>query len=258
VEHARRKEIAATFAAKGYAVVPAALSRTTVEAALRVLTAIESSLQDLPEDVVQRWFVLEPAVAAQTDPQASQQVFIVGDPSRFRPELASLITHPALVQLTALLLGTTTVCCHFSNLTTKQPNSTRTIRWHRDYPNQYMCPRRASFLRVMICLDGMDLANGPTQFVAGSHELDDEAIAAERHPISVDGADERIEVATCPPGSLVFIHPKVLHGGPANTSSRPRRNVIVQWGRDNDPVCVYEDVESMTGLRLAADGAPVG
>lgn len=89
MEHARRKEIAATFAAKGYAVVPAALSRTTVEAALRVLTAIESSLQDLPEDVVQRWFVLEPAVAAQTDPQASQQVFIVGDPSRFRPELAA-------------------------------------------------------------------------------------------------------------------------------------------------------------------------
>jgi len=247
--------VAAAFASRGYAAVPAAIGRATVEAASRALTAIERSVHDLADGVVERWFVLEPSDGAK----GSRRVFIVGDPGRFRPELASIMTHPACVQLAGLLLGTTTVRCHFSNLTTKQPNSTRTIRWHRDFPNQYMCPRRASFLRVMICLDGMDRFNGATEFLPGSHLLrDDEAVAAEHHPASVDAADDRIEVATCPPGSLVFIHPKVLHGGQRTRRNRPRRNLIVQWGLGDDPVCVWEDVESLTGLRLKVDAATTG
>lgn len=35
---------------------------------------------------------------------------------------------------------------------------------------------------------------------------------------------------------MVLIHPKVLHGGPANTSARPRRNVVLQAGAADAPL----------------------
>jgi phytanoyl-CoA hydroxylase len=115
-----------------------------------------------------------------------------------------------------------------------------------------MCPQRSSFLRVMVCLDGMDEGNGGTCFVPGSHLVsDDEAAAMERTTTEPPSSD--VEVATCPPGSLVFIHPKVLHGGSRNASDRPRRNLIAQWGPADAPVCLYSEAESLTGLRATRD-----
>jgi len=248
---------AAAFAARGYVIVPSAVADATVTAAVDAVTAIEHAVGDLPDDLVERSFVLEPADTrgpGTTGALNGRRTFIIGDPIRFRPDLAAVMTHPVSVQVASALLGATGIRYHFGNVTTKQPRSMRAVSWHRDYPNTYMCPRRSSFVRVMLCLDGMGSTNGATQFLPGSHLLsDDEAIAAEDDGRAVNLSSNGVEVATCPAGSLVFIHPKVLHGGPANLSSSPRRNIIVQWGIDDDPVCIYADGESLTGVRVEPD-----
>jgi hypothetical protein len=60
-----------------------------------------------------------------------------------------------------------------------------------------------------------------------------------------------IETAICPPGSVVAIHPKVVHGGPPNGSLRQRRNLIIQWGRADDPIATSaEGPETLTGLSV--------
>ena len=248
---------AAVFAARGYVVVPSAVADATVAAALDAVTAIEDAVGDLPDDLVERWLVLEPGDTGgpgMTGDLNGRRIFIIGDPVRFRPDLAGVMTHPVSVQVASMLLGATGIRYHFGNVTTKQPCSTRALSWHRDYPNSYMCPRRSSFVRVMLCLDGMDATNGATQFLPGSHLVtDDDAIAAEDDGSAVNCSGDGVEVATCPAGSLVFIHPKVLHGGPANLSTRPRRNIIVQWGIDDDPVCLYAGGETLTGIRVEPD-----
>jgi len=45
-----------------------------------------------------------------------------------------------------------------------------------------------------------------------------------------------------------LIHPKVIHGGPANTSALPRRNVIVQVGVEG--MELVGEQETVTGWSL--------
>lgn len=98
----------------------------------------------------------------------------------------------------------------------------------------------ASFLRVMTCLDAMSAENGGTGFIPGSHLLDDSAARAAGAVTKVAGMPS--EFVTCPPGSLVLIHPKALHGGAPNHGVRRRRNFVAQWGRAGRSGCRAREV----------------
>ena len=251
--HGIVREVSRGFADHGFAVVPSVLKEKALASAKEGVGVIERSVGDLHPDIVSQLFVLETARPAteSTDPPR-EVLFIASDPPRFAPELVEVLTDPTVIELTQVLLGVEEIQYHFANITTKVPGLGRAISWHRDYPNQYICPRRSSFLRVMVCLDGMDGDNEGTQFVSGSHLLsDDEAAALERN--TPGPTTSEAVVADCPPGSLVFIHPKVLHGSPRNLSKRPRRNIIAQWGRADEPVCLYGEPETLTGLRATGD-----
>lgn len=160
------------FADHGFAVVPSVLNEKALASAREAVGIIERSVGDLHPDIVSQLFVLETATPAteSTDPPR-EVLFIASDPPRFHPELVEVLTDPFLIELTQVLLGVEEIQYHFANITTKVPGLGRAVSWHRDYPNQYICPRRSSFLRVTVCLDGMDGDNGGTQFVSGSHVL---------------------------------------------------------------------------------------
>lgn len=130
----------------------------------------------------------------------------------------------------------------------KQPGAPRKIGWHRDYPNRYLCGRESGHVRVMLCLDGMNERNGATRFMPGSHRISDAQAAEEkdagiRHDLEAGAG----VAAFCPPGGLVLIHPKVLHGSPPNESDRPRRNVVLQVGGDD---VTGKETESITGVAI--------
>lgn len=158
-------------------------------------------------------------------------IFILGDLCRYAPQFSALLRLPALVHACTLALGSTKLVAHFMNATTKHPRFGRAIGWHRDFPNGYLSGTDSRFLRVMVCLDGMAEHGGATRFLTGSHRVDDGyAIAEKRGGAKHRYAAHHGVAAECAPGDLILIHPKVIHGGPANTSALPRRNVIVQVG----------------------------
>lgn len=186
--------------------MPSVLNEKALASAREAVGIIERSVGDLHPDIVSQLFVFETATPAteSTDPPR-EVLFIASDAPRFQPELVEVLTDPFLIELTQALLGTEEIQYHFANITTKVPGLGRAVSWHRDYPNQYICPRRSSFLRVMVCLDGMDGDNGGTQFVSGSHVLsDEEAAALERN--TCGPANSEVVVAGLP-ARLAGVHP---------------------------------------------------
>ncbi|MFK0278380.1 phytanoyl-CoA dioxygenase family protein [Ensifer sp. NPDC090286] len=165
--------------------------------------------------------------------------FIIGDPTRFAPELLPFLTKPVLVDLVADLLGTTDLIFHFANVTSKAPHIGSGISWHRDFPNNYISPVEPKMLRTMICLDGEH--NGATVFLPGSHRTADDEGAV--------GEEGRATSAVCTAGSVVAIHPLVLHGGAPNHSSEPRRNIVIQWGCNGVSISTNAR-ESLTGMTI--------
>jgi hypothetical protein len=168
-------------------------------------------------------------------------VFILGDPSRFDPLFLSVFAQDALIAMVKDLLQASEVETHFANITTKSPSIGSGISWHRDFPNQYICPETPQMVRTMICIDAMGDDNGATQFVAGTH------LEAEVEAKAISANDGRIVAASCGAGAVVAIHPLVLHGGLPNFSHRQRRNIVIQWGRRGVPL-VTSARESITGL----------
>ncbi len=223
------------FHCLGFAILPpiAPALRRRLGAALEALLARTATLP--PDLVTFERDLSERQRQGITPAEAGDAVFLLGDPCVLDPCLAQGFAHPQLVAAVRALLGTEEIRCHFTNATIKNAHVGSGIAWHRDAENRYMPTARGAFLRAMICLDGMDLANGGTAFRAGSH------LGA--------GAGAEV-VARCPPGGIVLIHPLVLHGGAPNRSARPRRNLIVQWGRADDPP-LGEARESLTGLSPA-------
>lgn len=179
-------------------------------------------------------------VAIESD---NNSVFIIGDLHRFCPGLLPILITPEIVNLVSDLLGTDDLMLHFINLTMKSAGIGSGINWHRDFPNTFICPTEPRMVRTMICVDGMSGEMGPTTFLPGSHQ------AAQLSLTSAEGAEEMVETATCAPGSVVAIHPLVLHGGPPNFSAAKRRNIIIQWGRADVPLQT-DQKEAVTGLTV--------
>lgn len=247
----RLADLDASFRQQGYAVLPAALDPAISADAIARIEAIQAEAGHHPPALAAK-LVLERDLPAKKRGEIPAEatgdaIFIIGDPVAFDPGFVPLLLHPVMLQVVKHLLGQDDIHHHLSNVTMKRPGIGSGISWHRDYPNRYICPAQSSFLRVMFCLDGMSAEGGATTFIPGSHHLSDDA-ARGAHAATEAGAQQGATIA-CPPGSLVFIHPKVLHGGSPNRTSLHRRNMIVQWGRADDPVTPPADgSESLCGL----------
>lgn len=241
------------FRDRGFAVCNPAIPPEILAETNSALEAIRNRARTLPPDLAARltWEKDLPdtkrgGIAAD---RTGDALFLIGDLPAFNPCFASLLTAPPLLEMVRVLLGTGDICHHFSNLTTKSKLVGSGISWHRDFPNRYLCPRSSSFLRLMICLDGMTENNGATRFVLNSHRISDAAARGAEARKEAEKTGAVIETAVCPPGSAVFIHPKIIHGGPPNTSPDERRNIIIQWGRTDDPI-LGPGTETLAGFSV--------
>lgn len=227
----------ASYDADGFTVagtVPDTLRRNlhaaidAIAAAAPHLPAVSRALLTFERDLPDRKRGGVPAATA------GDAIFLIGDPFHFAPIFAVAFAHEAVVEPVRTVLGTSDIVHHFGNVTTKSARCGSGISWHRDAANTYMPTESGRFVRAMICLDGMDAGNGGTSFRPGTHR---------------DPAPDQVAevVPVCPPGAVVLIHPRVLHGGPPNHSDRRRRNIVVQWGRRDDPLR-GDNRETLTGL----------
>ena len=143
------------------------------------------------------------------------------------------------------LLDTESVC-HFSNATIRAANGGCACNWHRDWPNSYCTTHTGRQLRILICLDGMQAEQGATRVIRGSQHWNDQQFNTWKqagHPW-----DETGHAVTCPPGSVVVLGSRIVHSAGNNLSAVPRRNLIAQWGAQEDLICaqVFESVLGQT------------
>lgn len=248
------------FPVDGHAVLRGAFSASEIEELRLALDeAIEQAKGCSPERQ-QRDIVFETGLSDQNPTglsasEAGGPVFILGDLGRYSPRFLALLRNARLSDACSRHLRSDVAVAHLMNATIKQPLLGRAIRWHRDFPNGYLCTPRSDFLRLMICLDGMVEAGGATRFIPGSHLVDDSVAIEEKRRGKPRGSRSDLNefdgvAAECDPGDVVIIHPKVLHGSPANRSTRIRRNIVIQVGIGTADL--VGPFESVTGFRLGS------
>jgi len=127
---------------------------------------------------------------------------------------------------------------HFHNYKCiiKAPKISSQFRWHRDLP--YLEHSTHNLITAMICVDPMTETNGATVVLPGSHRVGCETVKPGDMEMQEKDLPDMPRVSvTCPAGSAVLFHVNIVHGGPANRSDIPRRNVIGIWaGPDTYPV----------------------
>jgi phytanoyl-CoA hydroxylase len=235
----------------GFAVIEAIFDASELLALSAALDAITTDVRHLPEDLRDLLTLerdLSPRQRGEITPeQAGNCVFLVGELQRFAPPFEALITHPKILETLEALFESRDFAFHFMNATVKSAHVGSKVGWHRDWPNKYLCGTTSNQVRLMLCLDGMRKGEGALDIVRGSHTIGDE----EAKTAKLRGREWRpdeIHTIECPPGALVALHPKLVHGSGPNRSPRQRRNILMQWG---GPGCdlVGETRELHTGRR---------
>jgi len=242
------------FHSQGHAQLSQAIEPCLIDRLRAAIDAIQARVPQMSEAERAR-LVFERDLPAhrrgEIEPQAvGDAIFILGEPCAFDPVFDALLHHPAIRDAARTLLANDALVIHFMNVTIKHPRFGRSIGWHRDFPNDYMCPASSGFVRLMLCLDGMEDAMGATRFLPDSHRLSDaEALREKREGTCPRPSDDAGVALVCAVGDLVAIHPKVLHGGGINRSDHMRRNVVLQIGLASEPL-VTTDREGVTGRLL--------
>ncbi|MBL7997830.1 MAG: phytanoyl-CoA dioxygenase family protein, partial [Candidatus Kapabacteria bacterium] len=216
-------ELCHRYATTGYAILRTAIDSEAIAAARREADRLCTLTYSMPEaDRTNDVVLLRHLSEAQREgiTVTGDTPFIIGNIPAYSIFLTHLLITPAIMQVTQALLNCADPEYHFSNLTMKAAGIGPHIRAHRDYPNKYHCPAAPVFLRVLLCLDAMDAANGATTVAVGSH----------LHEGTADSMDDyNVETAVCNAGDALFIHPCALHGGGGNRSPRQRRVMVAQW-----------------------------
>ncbi len=185
--------------------------------------------------------------------QLGNAVRLIMELPLFDPVFARLICYEPLLDVLEALFDSPEFHFHNYKCINKEPQASGAFVWHRDLP--YLYHSTANLLTAMLCLDDMTEDNGATVVLPGSHLLVDENVAVADQDIEEADLPAGMErrTVTCPAGSAVLFHVNILHGGGANRSTSPRRNVIGIWaGPDTYPVgasrYAYQDLYPRSGV----------
>jgi ectoine hydroxylase-related dioxygenase (phytanoyl-CoA dioxygenase family) len=193
------EEVAATLARDGYAIVEGVLTPEEVQAKkdelLRLLERTRQGRNDFEGFETKRIYALFAKTRAFDD----------------------AATHPLVLEVLDRVLGH----CQLSAPQAIQIGPGETAQnLHRDdgvYP--IARPHIELVVNTMWAIDDFTEANGATHVVPGSHKWTDR----------VPAADEPVQRAVMPAGSVMFFVGSVFHGGGANTTDRPRLGVILEY-----------------------------
>jgi ectoine hydroxylase-related dioxygenase (phytanoyl-CoA dioxygenase family) len=160
---------------------------------------------------------------------------------------ADLICYPPVLDVLEALFRSGEFAFHNYKCIIKAPRVSSRFVWHRDLP--YLEHSTPNLITAMICLDAMTEQNGATVVLPGTHRIAHQDVKAADTDIAPENLPKDAPHVTvcCPAGSLVLFHVNIIHGGGANRSEAPRRNVIGIWsGPDTYPVTAaryaYQDL----------------
>lgn len=219
------------FREEGYVTVPGAASTWEVVA----LNAELDGWIDESRQHSENWgitadgkdvFDLEPGHSA-IQPRLRR----VTNPADFSDLYRSVLFDGGLVDLTTDLLGPD-VKFHHCKINIKMPSMATYVGWHQDHP--FEPHTNDSLVVALLMLDDMTEENGALQVVPGSHRThhshyDGDRFAGEIDRRLWDDFEARSVKVTGKAGDVVFIDSWMVHGSPANRSSKPRRLLICDY-----------------------------
>ena len=226
----------------GYLVVEDCLDKQTLAKLRQGIEKITADPDGLPPHL-KRWLDFErdfirrsPQYNDLSAPQVGNALHNIMELPLFDPVFAELILYRPLLHVLQSLFGTTEFHFHNYKCIIKAPRISSKFLWHRDLP--YLEHSTPNLITAMLCLDTMTEQNGATVVLPGTHRIPHEQVKPGDRDIPEKDlpAGPRVTV-TCRAGAAVLFHVNLIHGGGANRSDVPRRNVIGIWvGPDTYPV----------------------
>jgi ectoine hydroxylase len=155
---------------------------------------------------------------------------------------ARVVRHPRLLGFVEELLGEPVYVFQLV-VNDKAPFNGDMWYWHQDYPTYRADDHIAEcrMVNALIFLDEVTHFNGPLMVVPGSHRMDsewpDESTQGTSYKIRYSGTGvieaevQRggIAAPTGPAGSVMFMHPNVLHASGSNLSPWRRRMISLTY-----------------------------
>ncbi|KAJ8604896.1 hypothetical protein CTAYLR_004316 [Chrysophaeum taylorii] len=154
--------------------------------------------------------------------------------------VARIALDPEIAKLACDLMGWGGVRLAQDDVVWK-PSGAGGVGFHRDstYVSDNFEPRDHNSVTVWIALEPADAENGGVEYAVGSHKWprdDDDFAAAGGAKTFFFGSEESRRRGACRPvgtGGAIFHHQDILHGSGPNTSTRPRRALVLHYIRDD-------------------------
>lgn len=232
----------ADYERDGYLVVQDCLDGDTLAKLRQEIEKITAAPDDLPPrlkyflDFERDYVAKNPHYNELTSAQVGNALRNIMELPLFSPVFSDLILYNPLLDVLETIFGTGEFHFHNYKCIIKAPKVSSKFCWHRDLP--YLQHSGPNLITAILCLDDMTEQNGATVVLPGTHRIPHEQVKRTDSDIpEKDLPDVPRVTVTCPAGSAVLFHVNIIHGGGANRSENPRRNVIGIWaGPDTYPV----------------------
>jgi len=160
------------------------------------------------------------------------------EPCTFYERFRALSDSPKMLDAMEQLLGPNLVF-HYSKINMKPPAIGSVVEWHQDL--SYYPLTNPDSLAVLFYLDDATLANGCLQVIPAAHRepmMDHTRNGFFQGCITEKVDESRALPLAAPAGSAILMHSMVPHSSAPNTSTKPRRTLILSY-RAADAFPVY-------------------
>lgn len=160
------------------------------------------------------------------------------EPCTFYERFRALSDSPKMLDAMEQLLGPNLVF-HYSKINMKPPAIGSVVEWHQDL--SYYPLTNPDSLAVLFYLDDATLANGCLQVIPSAHRepmMDHTCNGFFQGCITEKVDESRAMPLAAPAGSAILMHSMVPHASAPNTSTKPRRTLILSY-RAADAFPIY-------------------
>ncbi|PLR37399.1 restriction endonuclease subunit S [Chimaeribacter californicus] len=163
----------------------------------------------------------------------------VSSPTEISPVYARAALQSRMAQIAGKLIGGSGTRFHHSKINSKLPHTATQVKWHQDF--LFTPHSNDDIVTALLMVSEVTPENGPLNVIPGSHKgplwshwqdnrftgAVDDAVVSEhcRQPVACFG----------PPGSVCFMHTRLLHASSPNVTELPRTLFI----------CVYAAEDSL-------------
>lgn len=188
----------------------------------------ESEVAELNNAITEILSVSDIGAVAEVEPGDNGVARRIWSPTKQHPAFERAAAHPVLLDHVEALIGPD-ILFHYSKLHLKAPQVGSVVDWHQDFA--YYPHTNMDLVTALLYLDDTTTENSALQAVPGSHQhgLADHYVDGFFRG-KVTGPDAPAPSSAvaieAPAGSVVFIHPLLLHYSSPNRSDRYRRSFL--------------------------------